>query len=175
MPATRQSRCAAHERVVGDETAARLVSHSMSSTADALSIDTIVVGVDASETALAAVKETATLARQLGARLHIVSAVGSEQVARGGSGTDSFRSTSLDRAQQTLAEVASRLRDLEVTTAALKGKPADVIVAEAENVDADLIVVGSKRMTGIGRALGSIANDVAHHAPCSVYIAKTTG
>jgi len=30
-------------------------------------------------------------------------------------------------------------------------------------------------MTGIGRVLGSIANDVAHHAPCSVYIAKTTG
>ena len=57
----------------------------------------------------------------------------------------------------------------------MRGKPADVIVDEAKRVDADLIVVGSKRMTGISRVLGSVANDVAHHADCSVYIAKTTG
>ena len=50
-----------------------------------------------------------------------------------------------------------------------------MILAEAEKVSADLIVVGSKRMTGIARVLGSVANDVAHHAPCSVYVAKTTG
>lgn len=27
---------------------------------------------------------------------------------------------------------------------------------------------------GVKRALGSMANDVSHHAPCGVYIAKTT-
>jgi nucleotide-binding universal stress UspA family protein len=28
-------------------------------------------------------------------------------------------------------------------------------------------------MSGIGRVLGSVANSVAHNAPCDVYIAKT--
>jgi nucleotide-binding universal stress UspA family protein len=36
-----------------------------------------------------------------------------------------------------------------------------------------MIVVGNRRMRGIGRVLGSVANSVAHNAPCDVYIAKT--
>jgi nucleotide-binding universal stress UspA family protein len=36
-----------------------------------------------------------------------------------------------------------------------------------------MIVVGNRRMQGIGRVLGSVANSVAHNAPCDVYIAKT--
>jgi len=36
-----------------------------------------------------------------------------------------------------------------------------------------MIVVGSRRMQGIGRVLGSVADSVAHNAPCNVYIAKT--
>ena len=139
------------------------------------SVDVVVVGVDASETALTAAREAASLARQLGASLHIVSAVTSDAPVKVGTGSDRFTLTAITRAEQTLADVASRLRgDLVVTVATASGKPADVIVAEAERVDADLIVVGSKRMKGIGRVLGSVANDVAHHAPCSVYIAKTT-
>ena len=43
----------------------------------------------------------------------------------------------------------------------------------AELVDADLIVVGNVRMQGLGRVLGSVGNDVAHSAPCSVLIVKT--
>jgi nucleotide-binding universal stress UspA family protein len=37
-----------------------------------------------------------------------------------------------------------------------------------------MIVVGNRRMQGLGRLLGSVANDVAHHAPCDVHIVKTT-
>lgn len=64
--------------------------------------------------------------------------------------------------------------DLVITTSAVPGKPADAIIAEAERLDADVIVVGSVHMQGLRRALGSVANGVSHHAPCSVYIAKTT-
>jgi nucleotide-binding universal stress UspA family protein len=139
------------------------------------SVNVVVVGVDASETALTAALEAASLAHRLGASLHIVSAVTSDAPVRAGTGSNEFTVTGITRAEQTLADVASRLGgDLVVTVAAARGKPADVIVAQAEAVGADLIVVGSRRMTGIGRVLGSIANDVAHHAPCSVYIAKTT-
>jgi nucleotide-binding universal stress UspA family protein len=41
-------------------------------------------------------------------------------------------------------------------------------------VRADLIVVRNKKMQGAGRFLGSVPNDIAHHAPCSVLIVKTT-
>ena len=34
-------------------------------------------------------------------------------------------------------------------------------------------MVGNRRMQGLGRVLGSVANSVAHNAPCDVYIAKT--
>ena len=40
---------------------------------------------------------------------------------------------------------------------------------------ADLIVVGNKGMTGAKRfLLGSVPNKVSHHAPCGVYIVRTT-
>lgn len=50
---------------------------------------------------------------------------------------------------------------------------ADALCSVAETVSADVIVVGNKRMSGAGRVLGSVASKVAHHAPCSVLIAKT--
>ena len=38
-----------------------------------------------------------------------------------------------------------------------------------------MIVVGNKGMTGARRfLLGSVPNKISHHAPCSVYIARTT-
>ena len=54
-----------------------------------------------------------------------------------------------------------------------RGKPADALIKEAMRLDARLIVVGNRRMRGIGRLLGSVANSVAHNAPCDVYIANT--
>jgi nucleotide-binding universal stress UspA family protein len=52
-------------------------------------------------------------------------------------------------------------------------KPADALLAVAAEVEADLIVVGNVRMQGLGRLLGSVGNDIAHHSPCSVLIVKT--
>ncbi len=42
-------------------------------------------------------------------------------------------------------------------------------------MNADLIVVGNKRMTGARRfRLGSVPNKFSHHAPCSVIIVRPT-
>ena len=51
--------------------------------------------------------------------------------------------------------------------------PADAIVRIAEEIGADLIVIGNKGMKGARRILGSVANSVAHNAPCSVLIIDT--
>ena len=64
-------------------------------------------------------------------------------------------------------------RDVKVTYSAARGRPADALIKEALRMEARIIVVGNRRMQGIGRVLGSVANSVAHNAPCDVYIANT--
>ncbi len=64
--------------------------------------------------------------------------------------------------------------DLAYTIAVFEGDPERVILAEAERLDADLIVVGNVRMQGVGRLLGSVGSHVLHHASCNVMIVKTS-
>ena len=84
--------------------------------------------------------------------------------------------SALDEAEGLLAIIASDLRTQakDVTTSAVAGKAPEVICEEAERQDAELIVVGNKRMHGPTKVLGAVAGKVASHAPCDVYIAHTT-
>ena len=43
----------------------------------------------------------------------------------------------------------------------------------AKAVEADVIVVGNKRVKGASRVLGSVAKQVLHHADCHVLITDT--
>ena len=134
-----------------------------------------VVGTDGSETAGRAAERAAELARANGARLHVVCAY-----QRGGTiigaGPDSYTMSNLSAAEETAEQLASSLRvsGLEVTTSADEGKPADVLLDTANRLDAELIVVGNRRMQGLSRVLGAIANEVVHRAPCDVLLVKTT-
>jgi nucleotide-binding universal stress UspA family protein len=64
--------------------------------------------------------------------------------------------------------------EVTVTTKIVEGRPKDMIVIEAIEWNADLIVVGSH---GYGRAkrmlLGSVAGAVVANAPCSVQVVRT--
>ena len=54
------------------------------------------------------------------------------------------------------------------------GKPADEILMLAGEVGADLIVLGTKGLTGVERlVLGSVAERVVREAGCSVVVART--
>jgi nucleotide-binding universal stress UspA family protein len=139
---------------------------------------TIVVGTDGSESAAEAVAAAAQLARQTDAVLHLVTAY---QVSSGGMAVlaagvvipDPGPAHALvsQRAHDILAEVAGTLDGLSIEQHAAEGDAADAIVTVAEQVDADVIVVGSKGMHR--RILGSVPNSVAHKAPCAVLIVKT--
>ncbi len=77
----------------------------------------------------------------------------------------------------TLAEAAevAHQAGVNVQVFARQGDPADAILDVAEEIGADLIVVGNRGMTGARRfLLGSVPNKVSHHAPCSVLIIRTT-
>jgi nucleotide-binding universal stress UspA family protein len=51
------------------------------------------------------------------------------------------------------------------------GRPADEILAEAREWEADLVVMGSHGRAGAGRFfLGSVAEAMARQAPCAVLI-----
>jgi nucleotide-binding universal stress UspA family protein len=146
-------------------------------------LDRIVVGTDGSETAGEAVREAVELAKATGAKLEIVSAY--EPVSRhrlreeaGEIPGDVAHSVGPREDVNVILEGASggaREAGVEVNTHAREGDPADAILDVADETGADLIVVGNKGMTGARRfLLGSVPNNISHHAPCSVYIVRTT-
>ncbi|MET4592039.1 universal stress protein [Arthrobacter sp. 754] len=134
----------------------------------------IVVGVDGSETAKKAAESARDLAAALDASLHVVSAFDSDRTEVFGSGSDQWIVSDADGAEHVAKTVADFLAGpVKVTYSSARGKPAEALIKEAERLQAKMIVVGNRRMRGIGRVLGSVANSVAHNAPCDVYIANT--
>ena len=76
-----------------------------------------------------------------------------------------------EEAQRSLSRYAERLRarDIEVQECAREGYPAGVIEEEAVQTKADLIVMGSRGLSGLKHLLlGSIAERVVQKAPCPV-------
>ena len=143
----------------------------------------IVVGTDGSQTAGEAVRQAVALAKQLGARLDIVSAyepVSSARLreeAQQVPGDLQWMVNPREDVDATLREAAETVEQagVGVETFAREGDPADAILDVAEERGADLIIVGNKGMTGAKRfLLGSVPNKVSHHAPCSVLIIRTT-
>ena len=88
---------------------------------------------------------------------------------------------SFDEEQQ--ADCEKRMKELldklpladksKVTTAVRMGSVYNEVLAEAENVKADLIVVGSHRPAMSTYLLGSNATTIVRHAPCSVMVVRT--
>lgn len=143
----------------------------------------IVVGTDGSETAAEAVRQAIDLAKLSGASLSIVSAYapvsgrrvsGEQQQAPVDVQYEIGPREDVNLVLDAAAAEAKR-EGIEVQTHPVEGDPADAILNVAEETKADLIVVGNKGMTGARRyLLGSVPNNVSHHAPCSVIIVRTT-
>jgi nucleotide-binding universal stress UspA family protein len=147
-------------------------------------IGRIVVGTDGSETASEAVRQATEMAKLTGARLDIVSAyepipqgrVRSEAREAPGDVQDQINPREdVNLVLESAAGDAKKNGAGEVQTHAREGDPGEAILDVAEDIKADLIVVGNKGMTGARRfLLGSVPNNISHHAPCSVMIVKTT-
>ncbi len=141
------------------------------------------VGTDGSETASEAVRQAIELAKLAGAKLSMVAAF--EPVSRGRvreekgevPGDVAYALGPREDVNVTLESATglAKQEGIEVEPHPRQGDPADAILDVAEEVGADLIVVGNKGMTGAKRfLLGSVPNKVSHHAPCSVCIVRTT-
>jgi nucleotide-binding universal stress UspA family protein len=137
---------------------------------------TVVVGTNWSETADVALIRALELARVGGGRLHVVTASPPSPPPASGrsAGASGGRSLGPDfQADVVLAQTLERLGggDVDVQQHTATAEPGDAILAVAERVGADLIVVGNKGMHR--RVLGSIPNTVSHRATCDVLIVQT--
>jgi nucleotide-binding universal stress UspA family protein len=95
-----------------------------------------------------------------------------------GGSVEAAREEVVSRYQGLVEGVAERLtaRGSIAETAIRDGAPGKVIVNEAKEWGADLIVLGSHGHTRLVRMLlGSVAQYVVDHAPCSVEIAHQKG
>ena len=136
----------------------------------------IIVGVDGSEPAEQAARTAARLASALGSELQVVCAYGTYKVERVEDERD-LVFTNVGPASEAADETVRRLREefpaLAISAQTAVGKPADALLAVAVNSDAELIVVGNRRVQGAARILGSVASEIARKAPCDLYIAHT--
>lgn len=145
--------------------------------------DVIVAGTDGSDTAARAVEHAVRLAAATGARLELVSAYTPAPESRlrheAQDAPEDVRwminpHEDADAALADAAEIAEAA-GVPVGRHAREGDAASAILDVAEETNADLIVVGNKGMTGARRfLLGSVPNQVSHHAPCSVLVVRTT-
>jgi nucleotide-binding universal stress UspA family protein len=76
---------------------------------------------------------------------------------------------------ESLAGWRDRYPDVAVTQVIADGHPVDALLAEAADVDAALLVVGSRGRGGFtGLLLGSVSRGVLHHATCPVAVVRPT-
>ena len=141
----------------------------------------ILLAVDGSEYSAAAVEAVTARPWPSGTTVRVLSAVervvppAAEVWYDAGGSLESAQQELTKRADQLTAGVAETLRasGLTTETAVRDGDPRSVIVDEAQDWSADLIVVGSHGYTGLKRwLLGSVAQSVVGHAPCSVEVVR---
>jgi nucleotide-binding universal stress UspA family protein len=141
-------------------------------------METIVVGVDGSECARTALRIAAQEAALRGARLRIVSVweVPSTLYAGGfapgdQSLLDGFRENAEIVVREAVAEAEGLQPSVRCEGTTLEGQPAEVLLQEAR--DASLIVVGNRGRGGFtSLLLGSVSQQVVHHAPCPVLVVR---
>ena len=142
------------------------------------SVKTYVVGIDGSETAA-----RGRGARRRAGRRHRRHRSTSCAPSPSGDAHDDQRRLatrsscrSLTTAEQIAEQQAAtfRTQGIEATSAAVDEQAGRRRCSpRPTRLEAEVIVVGNRRMQGVGRLLGSVANEVAHNAPCDVLIVKT--
>jgi len=140
--------------------------------AAAASPRTIVVGNDFSEAGGEALQTAAEWARLFGARLHVVHAlqipmplIAPYEVAI----PEGIIEGARREAQRQLEQAAKSLTGVTVTTELASTPAHAALVDAAARLPAELIVTGSRGLTGLKHALlGSVAERTLRHAPCSV-------
>ncbi|HEX7841494.1 MAG TPA: universal stress protein [Kofleriaceae bacterium] len=138
----------------------------------------LLVPIDFSPCSEYALDYACALAAKLGARIHVINAIGSTLPELSVALTDQMISSirhnnaaTLDKLIQPRRAVAS-FGEVRV----VDDDARDAIVKAARAVHADLIVIGTHGRRGLSRMLlGSVAEDVLRRAPCPVLAVRKGG
>ena len=138
----------------------------------------ILVPIDIEDSAAQVLDYAFALATKLDARVHVLHAVpwpllGAEVPI---AVTETAMDSIMKHKQQVFDElVAAHTAKLPVASALLKkGDARSMILAAAEALRADLIVMGTHGRRGVSRlVLGSVAESVARTAPCPVLLVRS--
>jgi len=149
------------------------------------SIGTVLVAVDGSDSARRAVEHLADAKYLAGHRLHVLTvgprviagrpywALDMTEPAAGAIEDLVAEDRRRSETQAALAADALRRDGFDVRWTIGAGDPAHEIIEAAESFDCDLIVLGSRGLTGLDRILlGSVARNVLLHSPTSVLIVR---
>jgi nucleotide-binding universal stress UspA family protein len=129
----------------------------------------------------AALRSCTSLARGLGASIHLLHVAKDPIVAVGNAELypidwATLREGILEEALRRLDATASSLPGLRVTIEAVMGSPAEVIAERAQDLGVNLIVMGTHGRGGVGHLLlGSVAERVIRLAPCPVMTVRGSG
>jgi nucleotide-binding universal stress UspA family protein len=132
----------------------------------------ILVAYDGSESAKRALDHAAELSHN-GASLSVLSVAEMlPQFGRAGAmlvpEEDEERRRELDEAKKALAG-----RGIDATFVERVGDPATMIIDEAEQEHADVVVLGTRGLNTAQRwLLGSVSTKVVQHAPCNVFVVR---
>ncbi|MDS0294748.1 universal stress protein [Halogeometricum luteum] len=147
---------------------------------DPFSVSRVLLATDGSAGAEAAAAHAVELAARTDATLHVLSVVDDRHA-------DSFSTERMRRRERTRAAVegeeatATAARrataaGVHALTAVEEGRPAAVVAEFAADVEADVVVVGTRGRTGVGRfLLGSVAEAVVDAVDAAVLVVPATG
>jgi nucleotide-binding universal stress UspA family protein len=143
-----------------------------------LQLETLLVPTDFSADAETALNEAISLAKSLGSRIHLIHIYHLPAYAAAPWGysypTDLFTEVRQHVAAR-MAEEQKRVEaeGISTSTEVVEGAPSESIVECAGRIGADLIVMGTRGLTGIKHVvLGSVAERTLRHAPCPVMTVK---
>lgn len=134
----------------------------------------ILIPVDGSQNSMRAAKHAVDLAVKFNARLtglHVIDT----RVLKAAEGSSKVLAQLQSFGEQYLKDIAAMAGEVKVKieTSLKEGVPVDVILEEAEKRRVNLIVMGTRGLTGAKRVvLGSTAEQVIRWAACSVLVVK---
>lgn len=143
---------------------------------------TVVVGTDGSDSSLRAVDRAGAIASKSGAKVIVTTAYlphGDDARASDMLKDEGYKASGNAPIYAILKEARERAENAgagNVEERAIVGAPVDALVDLAEEVGADLLVVGNVGLSTIaGRLLGSVPANVSRRAKVDVLIVHTTG
>ncbi|MGA8217188.1 MAG: universal stress protein [Solirubrobacterales bacterium] len=134
----------------------------------------VVVAYDGGEGARAALAKAVEIAARDGAALTIVEATSEQMPSVVPGSPRQSPPERAERARKELREAVEALDpSLEASPWVVGGPAAKAILTVAEDIEADLIVTGSRNRGAVARAvLGSVSTDILHGARCDVLVTQ---